>query len=116
MPPYDIVTKDYLKDVFQEKKDFFKMSEVKFCNPPAYDEIGVKALYDKILKQQNMAKFFPDKLPKGRQMDRSYMYNIWNTVHPEQVKAVIEHANEVRYGSKNERMQDESIKITDKWE
>ena len=49
-------------------------------------------------------------------MDRSYMYNIWNSVHPDQVKAVIEHANEVRYGEKNERMQDESIKITDKWE
>ena len=92
------------------------MNEVHFCNPPAYDEIGVKALYDKVLKQPNMAKFFPDKLPKGRQMDRSYMYNIWNTVHQDQVQAVIEHANEVRYGDKNERMQDEAIQITDKWE
>ena len=92
------------------------MNEVHFCNPPAYDEIGVKALYDKVLKQPNMVKFFPNKLPKGRQMDRSYMYNIWNTVHQDQVQAVIEYANEVRYGEKNERMQDESIKITDKWE
>ena len=109
MPPYDLVTKDFLKDVFCEKKDLLKMNEVHFCNPPAYDEIGVKALYDKVIKQPNMAKFFPDKLPKGRQMDRSYMYNIWNTVHQDQVQAVIEHANEVRYGDKNERMQDESI-------
>ena len=44
------------------------------------------------------------------------MYNIWNTVNPDQVTAVIEHANEVRYGTANERVQDESIKITDKWE
>ena len=91
------------------------MAEVRFCNPPAYDEIGVKALYEKIVKQQYMTKYFPDKLPKGRQMDRSYMYNIWNTVHPDQVMAVINHANDVRYGADNERVQDESIKVTDKW-
>ena len=49
-------------------------------------------------------------------MDKTYMYNIWNTIHPDQVKAVIEHANEVRYGTANERVQEESIKITEKWE
>ena len=48
-------------------------------------------------------------------MDKTYMYNIWNTVHPDQVKSVIEHANEVRYGSANEKVQEESIKVTDKW-
>ena len=46
------------------------MTEVRFCNPPAYDEIGVKALYEKILKQQYMPKYFPSKLPKGRQMGK----------------------------------------------
>ena len=116
MPPYDIVTKDFLKEVFKGNKDLKKMTEVRFCNPPAYDEIGVKALYEKVINQQYMSIYFPDKLPKGRQMDKTYMYNIWNTVHPDQVQAVIEHANEVRYGTANERVQDESIKITDKWE
>lgn len=42
------------------------MDKVNFCNPPAYDEIGVKALYDKILKMPGMAKYFPDKLSKGK--------------------------------------------------
>ena len=55
MPPYDIVTKDFLKEVFKGNKDLKKMAEVRFCNPPAYDEIGVKALYEKIVNQQYMA-------------------------------------------------------------
>ena len=104
MPPYDIITKDFLKAVFKEEKDLLKMDAVRFCNPPTFDEIGVKALYHKVIKQQYMAKYFPDTLPKGRQMDKTYMYNVWNTMHPDQVKGVIEHANEVRYGAKNKRV------------
>jgi len=42
------------------------MNEVKFCNPPAYDEIGVKALYDKIMTDKVVKMYFPEKLPKGR--------------------------------------------------
>ena len=30
------------------------------------------------------------------------MYNVWNTVHPDEVKKVIEYANEARYGVKND--------------
>ena len=66
MPPYDIVTKDFLKEVFKGNKDLKKMTEVIFCNPPAYDEIGVKALYERVISQQFMSIYFPDKLPKGR--------------------------------------------------
>ena len=59
-------TKDHFKAVLAGKKRLFKMKNVNFCNPPAYDEIGVKALYEKIIKQPDMADFFPDKFPKGR--------------------------------------------------
>ena len=31
------------------------MNEVHFCNPPAYDEIGVKALYNEIIKMDGMS-------------------------------------------------------------
>ena len=59
-------TKDHFKLVLAGKKKLLKMPYVKFCNPPAYDEVGVKALYDKILNQPGMADYFPDKFPKGR--------------------------------------------------
>ena len=50
MPPYVMVTKDHLKHVLAGRKIFFKMSEVKFCNIPTYDELSVKGLYDKVIK------------------------------------------------------------------
>ena len=41
-----------------------KMKNVNFVNVPAFDEIGIKALYDKALELPNMKKYFPDKYPK----------------------------------------------------
>ena len=86
MPPYDMITKDFLKEVLKDEKALLKMKQVNFCNPPAYDEIGVKALYIKVVAMPNMAKYFPTKYPKGRQCDKGYMYNIWNTIHPDDVQ------------------------------
>ena len=115
MPPFHMITKDHLKDVLQEKKAFLKISEVRFCNAPAFDEIGVKALYERVIKLPNMAQYFPDAMPKGRAMFRSYMYNVWNTIHPEQVKEVIQHANRQRYAVTSEKVQEESIIISEAW-
>ena len=42
-------TKDHFKAVLAGKKKLYKIKNVNFCNPPAYDEIGVKALYKKII-------------------------------------------------------------------
>ena len=49
-----MVTKDFLKDVLRKKKALLKMKDVRFCNPPLYDEIGVKALYDKVVQSKDM--------------------------------------------------------------
>ena len=50
MPPYVMVTKDHLKKVLANEKRFLKMKDVRFVNPPAYDEIGVKNIYDRVIK------------------------------------------------------------------
>ena len=60
------VIKDHLREILKGNKALLKMKDVKFINVPAYDEIGVKALYEKVLKLPNMAKYFPSKLPKGK--------------------------------------------------
>ena len=56
-----MVTKDFLKDVLQGKKKLLRMSEVRFINPPLFDEIAVKRLYEDVVKQPLMKPFFPDK-------------------------------------------------------
>ena len=93
MPPIEMVNMAHLKAILKGEKALLKMKDVKFCNVPAFDEIGVKALYDKVIKLPKMAQYFPDKLPKGRACSKPYMYNVWNTLHPEDVKEVIEFAN-----------------------
>ena len=64
--PYDQINKDFLRDVLKGKKKLLKMKEVNFCNVPSYDEIGVKALYEKVVKLPGMAQYFPDKMPVGK--------------------------------------------------
>jgi hypothetical protein len=39
-----------MKDVLQGKKKLLKMSEVRFINPPLFDEIAVKHLYKNVSK------------------------------------------------------------------
>ena len=75
-----------MKAILTGRKSFLKMNQVSFINVPAYDEIGVKAMYDKVVKMEGMAKFFPDKYPKDTRCDKSYMYNVWNSIHPDAVK------------------------------
>ena len=115
LPPYEQITKDHLKGVLSGKKNFLKMHQVRFCNAPAYDEIGVKALYEKVIKQPDMAQYFPDKFPKGQQCDKQYLYNVWNSMHPEDVQKLFEHANSVRYSLEADKVKEETILITDAW-
>jgi len=88
-----MTSKDFLKGVLKGEKSLLKMTEVRFINPPAFDEIGIKALYDEALKMPGMSKYFPSKYAKSRQCDKSYFYNVWNSLYPEEVKEVINHAN-----------------------
>ena len=115
MPPYNMVTKDFLRAILSGDKKLLKMSEVRFCNPPAFDEIAVKHLYENVVASPMMAELFPDEYPKGRQCCRAYMFNCWNTLHPGDVKAVLDHANEQRYSVDSERVKDNSIKVTEAW-
>ena len=116
MLPYHQVTKDFLKGVIQENKKLLRMSEVKFVNVPAFDEIAVKHLYSAVLKKEGMAAYFPDKFPKNTQCEKAYFYNVWNTLYPEQVKEVIKHANEQRYTVSNQAAQENSIAISEGWQ
>ena len=116
MLPYHQVTKDFLKDVLQNNKRLLRMDQVKFINVPAFDEIGVKYLYDDVVKMPKMTPYFPAKFPKNTQCDKSYFYNVWNTLYPEQVRSVINYANSQRYTVNNEESVQNSITISDDWQ
>jgi len=101
--------------VLTGEKALLKMKDVRFINAPAFDEISIKALYDKAIEMPGMSKYFPSKYAKSRQADRSYFYNVWNTLYPEEVKEVINFANKQRFTITEEKARDESIIITEDW-
>ena len=43
--PYDMITKDMLRDILSGTKSLLKLKDVKFIQVPKYDEISVKSLY-----------------------------------------------------------------------
>ena len=43
------------------------------------------------------------------------MYNVWNTIHADDVAAVLEHANNNRYAVNSEKVKQDTVIITDEW-
>ena len=84
-------------------------------NPPLFDEIAVKHLYDDVSQQPLIKDYFPDTFTKGCQCDRAYFYNVWNTKYPEQVKETIDYANAQRYTVSNEDARQNAIVVSDDW-
>ena len=60
LPSPTLITKDYLKQIFSNKKKLKKVVELSGCTPSHYDEISVAQLYDVCIKMPGMAEYFPD--------------------------------------------------------
>jgi len=80
-----------------------------------FDELSVKNLYEDFIELPGVAKFFPDKYPKGRVSDREYMFNVVNTLHEKVVKELLTHALEQRHMLNIDFQKQESVLITDHW-
>ena len=87
-----MVNKDFLKLIFAEKKQLMPLSELRTVSVPKYDELSIKEVYPHIEKDLILKQYFPDAYPKGREPDRSYMFNILNSVKPDLVQQMIMHA------------------------
>ena len=91
------------------------MNDVRFINPPCYDEISIVRIYDKAMELPGMQDYFLDHYSKGNQCNKEYFYNVFNTLYPEKVKNLIEHANSQRYSVTAEKNKGEAIEISDSW-
>ena len=60
-------------------------------------------------------KYIPDVTMESRVPARDYFWNILNTVHPEYVKNVIEHANNLRMKANDETKPAEFIEVSEQW-
>ena len=96
MPEKSSVTKDFLKAVLEDEKDLLRKQEVNYIHVPQYDEISVKMLWPEVNKDPDFLRYFPSVYPKNRGPPRDYFFNILNTVMPDYLGQLLDHANKQR--------------------
>ena len=72
-----------------EKKGLIKLSDLRVVQIPKWPEVNVKTLYEHYLNDEEVAWYLPDKFTKGRQIDRSFFFNVLNTIVPSHVQMII---------------------------
>ena len=115
MPPDTMVTSAWIKQVLAGKKKLLKAKDVVHCNPPRYDEISVKALYDYCIAFENMQLYFPDEYPKGRCCNREYFFTVLATLHPKYIDHLIRQCKEARFAVNDDEQKQEAIELTEEW-
>ena len=83
MPPENQVNKDFLRDVFADRKSLFLKSEIKYIDVPQYDELSVKNLWGGFKEDKAFMQYFPEKYPDGKGPARAFFFNVMNTLYPE---------------------------------
>ena len=91
------------------------MKEVNFVNPPHYDEISVTKLWPRLSEDLVFMKYMPSSFPKGKHCDRSYFFNIFNTLYEDRMKAMIDHANEVRFTADKDGITQDDVVVSDEY-
>ena len=91
-----------MKEVLSGTKALLPLNSVKRVNMPHYDELSVFKLWPDMMHDSEFMKYFPSKFPKGRLPDRTYFFNILNTLMEPYVEQIMTHANKVRTSATNE--------------
>ena len=68
------------------------MTSVSFINVPVYDEISVKSIIEMVKDDKIARSFLPDEYFENKTPDRAYLMNIVNTLYPDYMEQIINHA------------------------
>ena len=110
-----MLNKDYLRLVFAEENSLLKLSDVKWINVPRFDELSVENLEKQFKDDAKFQRFLPNRLPKGRQPDRTYYFNVLNTLYPDYIAEIILHANGKRFKAGDDETDYGGIKVSEDW-
>ena len=73
-------------------------------------------LYPTFAGDKELLQYFPDTYPKNKGPPRKYFFDILNTIHPEYLQQVMQHANKERMAADGAAQQEQTIKITQFWD
>jgi hypothetical protein len=79
-----------------------KKNQVTYIHVPGYDELSVKRLWASLKDDKNFVVFFQDEYPKDKLPCRDYFFNILNSVYPDYLKSIMEHASKERFTAQGE--------------
>ena len=98
------VNRDFVRAVLRGEKKLLKISEKRSVNVPKYDELSVKNIFPKFKRDAEVMQYLMDEYPANRLPDRDYFFTVLNTVHPEHVRKMIEHAQAQRFSAQGQRV------------
>lgn len=115
LPPVELVSKDFLRDVFRDKKKLFKLSEVNRIEVPLYDELSVDNMMAEYSRDEEFMTYLPVVKAKGKRQCREYMFNIFNSLYPQTLKSIIADAKQKRVGRRVNEDKKEVIQMDQGW-
>ena len=79
-----------------------RMSDIIPINVPLYQELNIADMLELFKDHEELKRHLPNRLAKGRQIDRTYFFTVLNTLEPEKLSQIIAHAQEQRNVAQDE--------------
>ena len=92
-----------------------KKNQVNYIHVPHWDELSVKRMWADLCKDAGFNIYFQDKYQDAKGPNRDFFFNILNTVYPDYLTQVMQHASHQRFAADGEKNKTQSIKATDEW-
>lgn len=97
------------------EKELLKNSDVRHIAVPAWPELKMETVYERYKDDPKLSRYLPDRMAKGRNMDRTWFWNVFSTLYPEIVSEIIEGSRKKRFDVADEETKAECIQISPEW-
>ena len=93
-----------MRQVLIGTKSLKKKSEINYIHVPGYEELSTNRLWKDMKDDKNFNIYFQDEYANQKAPCRNYFFCLLNTVYPEYLKKIMEHANKERHSGEGEAM------------
>ena len=97
------------------ERKVYKFSELRQIKVPKLPEISIKMVINMVEKDAELRMYYPSDFIKGKKLDREFVFNILNTMHPGYLESIVTYANKLRNTTTKENEAKETILATEEW-
>ena len=92
-----------------------KKNQVNFIHVPNSDELQVKKLWKDLKEDEAFRMYFQDEYAEDRGPYRKYFFDILNSIYPDYLSQIMNHASKQRFTVDGDEAKKEAIVATDEW-